>query len=118
MFAFVTMWKRRVQLAAIASIVVAVFGWVAVGLAHEGVEAAAYRAVVAVVIIPCALLFVLGPPLFGAVVSMLRPEHPPPPAGYCPMCEYDLRGNADPSRCPECGGPIPGELQVHAPPPG
>ncbi len=30
---------------------------------------------------------------------------PIPDAGHCPICEYDLRGNAS-GRCPECGTPI------------
>jgi hypothetical protein len=68
--------------------------------------------IVLTVVAPCVAYFVLGPTLFGAVVSLPWPRTEPPRPGRCPGCRYDLRGNADPARCPECGRTVPAEFRA------
>lgn len=100
-------WQRIARGTAITAIAGPAVGWTATGLVSDGVGLAVGRALIVFVVVPTAIYVVLGPPLFGAVVSLLFPEKKPPRFGYCPKCEYDLRGNADPSRCPECGSVVP-----------
>ncbi len=85
------------------------------GFVSEGARSGLARLVLVVVVLPCALYFVLGPALFGAIASLLYPHPTPSRPGYCPRCEYDLRGNADPTRCPECGQDIPSDLRSRNP---
>lgn len=40
--------------------------------------------------------------LLAAYTGYLWWRDRPPPAGHCPVCAYDLRGNVS-GRCPECG---------------
>jgi hypothetical protein len=105
--------RRIVQLTVIVAITGLACAWVAIGLMSEGLGDAAARTAVVLVVVPSVLYVALGPPLFGFIASLLLPEPELPRFGYCPRCDYDLRGNNDPSRCPECGTEIPVELRGH-----
>lgn len=45
--------------------------------------------------------FATVPPLFTTLLCARR--HKQMPIGFCSACNYDLRGNPDTTRCPECG---------------
>src|SRR3712207_4374560 len=105
--------SRTIRLTVIVAMAGLACAWVAMGLVSDRAGAAGARAGGVLIVVPSVLYFVLGPALFGAVRSLLWPERKLPRFCYCPRCEYDLRGNADPSRCPECGSEIPRELRGH-----
>jgi hypothetical protein len=46
--------------------------------------------------------------VFGLLAwGSVRRTRKPAQVGFCPTCDYDLRGNVDPARCPECGNNVP-----------
>src|SRR5438552_19189350 len=45
--------------------------------------------------------------LLAGLFWLILPKKKQQQVGYCPKCGYDLRGNVDPARCPECGGDVP-----------
>jgi len=48
--------------------------------------------------------------LLAAYIGYIWRRNRPAPAGLCPVCEYDLRGNIS-GRCPECGTSVGDEIR-------
>lgn len=103
--------RRTIQWAVIVALAAGAGVFVGMGFAMQGVGAGLARAAFVGVVLPSVMYVVLGPALCRALLSLMYPHPDRPAEGYCPRCGYDQRGNADPTRCPECGEVIPSELR-------